>query len=144
VIGTFKFVSADAVFDTNAALELTFPFIQAIGVCLFKSSYDPLSNVSALYYLRIISINQIPTKSYWDSMISEVTVELEKNRKLLVASFLEKESSLPISRRTSYNSSMREDYLMRSFSFSSRRMSDIIGNSIKLNDSKENMLEFNL
>ena len=38
-------------------LFVTFPFIQSFGICVFKSSYDPLSNVSALDYLRIVSIN---------------------------------------------------------------------------------------
>ena len=38
------------------SLNLYYPFIQAVGVCIFKSSLDPLSNVSALFYLKLVSI----------------------------------------------------------------------------------------
>ena len=41
----------------SLTLEFLFPFIQAIGVCLLKSSYDPMSNISALDYLKLVSEN---------------------------------------------------------------------------------------
>jgi hypothetical protein len=51
------------------------PSLQAIGIIIFKSSTDPLSNVSSVSYLKLVSINQVPTKSYWNSMIKQETVE---------------------------------------------------------------------
>ena len=33
------------------------PSVQAIGICFFKSSMDPLANFSTLYYHKIVSIN---------------------------------------------------------------------------------------
>ena len=41
-----------------------FPFIQAYGLVFFKDSKDPLSHISKLDYLKIISINQKETKSF--------------------------------------------------------------------------------
>ena len=41
-----------------------FPFIQALGLVFFKDSKDPLSKISKLDYLKIISINQRATKTY--------------------------------------------------------------------------------
>ena len=62
---------------TNDALEFLFPFIQALGICFFKSSTDPLSNISSLVFYKIVSSNQVPTDSYWCSMIKDITIESE-------------------------------------------------------------------
>ena len=51
-----KVAYADDVY-INATGKNLFPFIQAIGICFFKSSTDPLCNVSALSYLKLVSIN---------------------------------------------------------------------------------------
>jgi hypothetical protein len=58
-----------------AGITYLFPFIQSFGIFFFKQSIDPLSNVSSLGYLKLVSINQTPTESYWGSMITEETIE---------------------------------------------------------------------
>ena len=64
-------------------LVSSFTPIQAFGVCFLKSSMDPIARISALFYHKIISINQAPTKSYWDSMLKEVTIEKQEHKKQL-------------------------------------------------------------
>ena len=41
-----------------------FPFIQALGLIFIKNTKDPLSNISKLDYLKLISINQVATQKY--------------------------------------------------------------------------------
>ena len=74
------------------ALKLLFPSIQAFGVCFFKSTMDPISKVSALFYHKIISINQVPTLSYWKSMMKEVTIEKKEHQKQLFEDFVKDET----------------------------------------------------
>lgn len=71
-------IGAEAFNKVNAAYNtcfVIFPCIQVLGLCVFKPSNDPLSNVSALSYLKLVSMNQAPTKSYWDSMCHDEKLE---------------------------------------------------------------------
>ena len=92
----FDLLAYASVFIRNdyviSGLHFLFPSIQAFGVCFFKSSMDPIARVSALFYHKIISINQAPTKSYWDSMMKEVTIEKKEHQKQLFKEFVEEQS----------------------------------------------------
>ena len=59
VLYTLEALNVDVVDDRYVitAKSLLFPSIQAVGVCIFKSSQDPLAKVSALFYHKIVSIN---------------------------------------------------------------------------------------
>ena len=60
------------------AERFLFPFFQALGVCIFKSSMDPLSNISAMDHLKLVSDNQVPTDSYWGSMVKDINLDEEE------------------------------------------------------------------
>ena len=96
-----------------------FPFIQAFGICFFKASADPLSNVSTLSYLKLVSINQQPTDSYWASMIKTMGKNAqESHKKCIIDEYLRKESTLSLSRASSYNVEKRREQLWESFNSS--------------------------
>ena len=65
-------------FQLLTNFPLYYPALKVFGISLLKSSTDPLSNVSSLSYLKLVSINQVPTESYWSSMIKEETLEDKK------------------------------------------------------------------
>ncbi len=55
---------------------------------MFKSSYDPLSNVFRLDYLKLKSKNQVPTGSFWKTMISKNTLKKDARKKLVADAYL--------------------------------------------------------
>ena len=101
------------------ALLFLFPFIQAIGVVFFKSSLDPLSNISALDFMKLVSENQVPTDSYWDSMVKDITPDSEEDKNTLVEIFMEKISScssyLPSRKGSEVSQESRRSYLFSTF-----------------------------
>ena len=74
-------------------LVIYFPVIQAFGICFYKASLDPLSNISSLNYLRIVSINQIPTDSFWPCMITENTFAKQEHKKQVADAYMSKKSN---------------------------------------------------
>lgn len=56
ILKLYDITALDGLF-LQVAIVIIFPFIQTIGIVILKSSTDPLSKISALYYLRIVSIN---------------------------------------------------------------------------------------
>ena len=62
----------------------TFPFLQVIGICIFKSSKDPVSNVSALSYLKLVSRNQHPTSKNFNQFIKDETIESVEHKTQLM------------------------------------------------------------
>lgn len=73
-----------------------------------KPSVDPLSNVSALSYLKLVSIYQVPTKSYWASMIKEETLESKALKEQIAEEYIRKlsEVSFMSTTKDSFNEKM--------------------------------------
>ena len=59
ILNVLKTLKIVAVIDQYVAIIIInfFPVIQAVGVCVLKPATDPLSEVNALFYLKIVSIN---------------------------------------------------------------------------------------
>ena len=90
----------DIVFPTNVAniylgaiLEIYFPLIQTFGVCYFKATLDPISKVSSLDYLKIVSINQMPTDSFYKSCITENSFAKEEHKREIEQEYMRKKSN---------------------------------------------------
>ena len=89
--------------------------MQAMGVCFFKATLDPLSNISAMDHLKLVSDNQVPTSSYLESMVKDKPPGTQEERNHLVDVFLEKESEcssyLPSRKGSHVDTESRRSYL---------------------------------
>jgi hypothetical protein len=69
-----------------------FPLIQSFGLIFVKKSLDPLSNISKLNHLKLVSINQSGTESFTDGEIKENKESIAKHQQ----SFLKKMTSIKL------------------------------------------------
>ena len=107
-------------------VQLFYPLIQTVGVCIFKATLDPLSNVSSLNYLRIVSINQIATKSFWPSMITESSFEKTEHQKQIADAFTAKKSNNSSMISSNSSDSDKEQYTF-DFEENLRTVAQIVG-----------------
>lgn len=72
----------------------TYPFLQVIGICIFKSSKDPVSNVSSLGYLKLVSRNQRATSRNYNGFIKDESIEKTEHKTQIMQEFVRNQSPL--------------------------------------------------
>jgi hypothetical protein len=80
---------------------------------------DPLSNVSSLSYLKIVSMNQNPTPSYWNAMIKDETLASADRKRQIADAYVEKHKDSVLSSLSSGKDSFMDYKHSDILSFSS-------------------------